>query len=235
MKKIFFDTLPSTNLYLKENYNSLDNLTLVYTNHQTEGRGRLGRTWIDGDDLLFSILIKDNMTKPTDYTFLMAITFVNVLKKYNLNSSIKWPNDIIVNKKKISGILLEGISEDNLKAVIIGCGLNTNTTSFPKEIFFKATSMTKELKVKIDKEKLLDEIIVEFESLYNSYTNNKLDLFNLVRNNLYAMNKVIRFVYDGLEQIGSIKGIDDEGRLLVNTRGNILHLTSGEITLHNEY
>ena len=235
MKKIFFDTLPSTNLYLKENYNSLDNLTLVYTNHQTEGRGRLGRTWIDGDDLLFSILIKDNITKPTDYTFLMAITFVNVLKKYNLNSSIKWPNDIIVNKKKISGILLEGISEDNLKAVIIGCGLNTNTTSFPKEIFFKATSMTKELKVKIDKEKLLDEIIVEFESLYNSYINNKLDLFNLVRNNLHAMNKVIRFVYDGLEQIGSIKGIDDEGRLLVNTRGNILHLTSGEITLHNEY
>lgn len=235
MKKIFFDTLPSTNLYLKENYNSLDNLTLVYTNHQTEGRGRLGRTWIDGDDLLFSILIKDNITKPTDYTFLMAITFVNVLKKYNLNSSIKWPNDIIVNKKKISGILLEGISEEKPKAIIIGCGLNTNTTSFPKEIFFKATSMTKELKVKIDKEKLLDEIIVEFESLYNSYTNNKLDLFNLVRNNLYAMNKVIRFVYNGLEQIGSIKGIDDEGRLLVNTRGNILHLTSGEITLHNEY
>lgn len=235
MKKIFFDTLPSTNLYLKENYNSLDNLTLVYTNHQTEGRGRLGRTWIDGDDLLFSILIKDNITKPTDYTFLMAITFVNVLKKYNLNSSIKWPNDIIVNKKKISGILLEGISEEKPKAIIIGCGLNTNTTSFPKEIFFKATSMTKELKVKIDKEKLLDEIIIEFESLYNSYINNKLDLFNLVRNNLYAMNKVIRFVYDGLEQIGSIKGIDNEGRLLVNTRGNILHLTSGEITLHNEY
>ena len=72
MKIIKFDTIPSTNLYLKENYQVLDNLTVVCAKHQTKGRGRLGRTWIDNNDLLFSILLKDNLNNPSDYSFLIA-------------------------------------------------------------------------------------------------------------------------------------------------------------------
>ena len=235
MKKLFFETLSSTNLYLKENYNSLYDLTLVYTNHQTEGRGRLGRTWVDNDDLLFSILIKNNLTNPTDYTFLIALTVLNVLKQLGLKPLIKWPNDLIVNKKKISGILLESISTDKIEALIIGVGINVNTTMFPKELFFKATSLKKELKKDIDKEELLNMIIDEFTNTYNNYKNKKFNLMNEVRSNLYLVDSIVKFTYQEQELVGKIEGLDNEGRLLINNRGEILHLTSGEISLHNEY
>ena len=209
MKKIFFEIIPSTNQYLKENYQEFDNLTLVYANHQTEGRGRLGRVWIDNDDLLFSILVKENLTRPTDYTFLAALTILNVLKKYEVYAKIKWPNDLMVRKKKICGILLEGISSDKVDAVVIGCGLNVNTTDFPKGLFFKTTSMKSEKNVSFDKEKLLDDIIIEFESLYKKYIKGKLDLIDQVRENMYLLNRVINFTFNGKQQIGVIKGIDD--------------------------
>ena len=79
MKTIKFDTIPSTNLYLKENYQKLENLTCVTANHQTQGRGRLGRTWVDNNDLLFSILLKDNLFNPSDYSFLIASSIIKVL------------------------------------------------------------------------------------------------------------------------------------------------------------
>lgn len=235
MKKIFFESISSTNLYLKENYKTLDDLTVVYANHQTEGRGRLGRIWIDSDDLLFSILLKKNINKPTDYTFIIALAVVNILKKYGINSLIKWPNDIIVNKKKICGILLEGIASSKQEAVIIGVGLNVNTTNFTKELVFKATSMKKELKKDFDKEKLLDDIISEFENIQVSYNKRKFDLFNEIRGRLYLVDTVISFTYNGKEELGTIKGISDEGKLIIASKDSILYLSSGEISFHNNY
>ena len=98
MKVIKFKEINSTNAYLKDNYKSLDNLTFVVAEHQTEGRGRLGRCWVDQDDLLFSILVKENIDKPTDYSLLIASTLLKVLNAYK--PQIKWPNDIMINNKK---------------------------------------------------------------------------------------------------------------------------------------
>ena len=162
MNKIYFDTIDSTNTYLKSNTN-LPNLTIVAARHQTNGKGRLGRTWFDNDDLMFSMLVKEHLDKPTDYSFLIAITICNVLDKFNLNPQIKWPNDIIVNDKKISGILLESTGINRIENVIIGVGINTNSKSFPSNLVFKATSLSLETNNKIDNNKLLDLIIDEFK------------------------------------------------------------------------
>ena len=70
MKNIFFDTIPSTNLYLKENYETLENMTVICARHQTEGRGRNNRKWVDGNDLLFSILIKNDLEKLSVLVFI---------------------------------------------------------------------------------------------------------------------------------------------------------------------
>ena len=81
IKRIHFVQINSTNTYLKENYQKLDNLTLVSCDHQTNGKGRLGRTWLDGDDLLFSILIKEKLDKVTDYSLLIATSLYKVLSE----------------------------------------------------------------------------------------------------------------------------------------------------------
>lgn len=233
MKLIKLDVIDSTNTYLKTNYESLDNLTVVTSEHQTNGKGRLGRTWVDEDDLLFSILIKENIEKPTDYSFLIGAVLVKVLSKYN--PKIKWPNDIIINDKKCIGILLEGVTREKQECVIIGVGINVNTTKFPEDLLFKATSLRNESNKRIDKESLLEKIIEEFINEYNDYKNKKSNYLNIVRNNFYLDNKDISFLYNNREEIGNVQGIDDEGNLIVKTNDKILYLNSGEVTLSNIY
>lgn len=233
MKLIKFDVIDSTNTYLKTNYESLDNLTVVTSKHQTNGKGRLGRTWVDEDDLLFSILIKENIEKPTDYSFLISAVLVKVLSKYN--PKIKWPNDIIINDKKCVGILLEGVTKEKQECVIIGVGINANTTVFPKDLLFKATSLKNESKEEINKDSLLKSIINEFINEYNNYVNNKSDYLNIIRNNFYLDDKEISFLYNNKEEKGIVKGIDDMGNLVVKTDNQLLYLNSGEVTLSNIY
>lgn len=233
MKIIKFDVIDSTNTYLKTNYDNLDNLTFVAANHQTNGKGRLGRTWIDEDDLLFSILVKENIEKPTDYSLLIGAVLVKVLKKYS--PKIKWPNDIIINDKKCIGILLEGVTKEKQECVIIGVGINVNTTVFPKDLLFKATSLKNESKEEINKDSLLKSIINEFINEYNNYVNNKSDYLNIIRNNFYLDGKEISFLYNNKEEKGIVKGIDDMGNLIVKTDNQLLYLNSGEVTLNNIY
>lgn len=233
MKHIHFEEISSTNLYLKENYHSLDNLTIVSANHQTNGRGRLGRSWIDNDDLLFSILIKEKLDNPTNYSFLIANTLLKVLAKYN--PSIKWPNDIIINDKKVAGILLEGVAKDKTECVIIGVGININSKTFPDNLVFKATSLNLISNKNIDKNKLLDEIMDQFLEDYANYNGDIIEILSNIKKHSYLLNKEINFVYNNKNLNGIVKDIDIDGRLVVETKDGVLKLQSGEVTLQNTY
>ena len=111
-KIINFPTLSSTNQYLKENYKKYDEFVVVTTDNQTNGKGRMDRVWNSSkDDLIFSILLKPKFdsSKIPLISLIMGASLCNVINKYQ-NCSIKWPNDIIINDKKIAGILVEAIS-----------------------------------------------------------------------------------------------------------------------------
>lgn len=237
MKIIKFDTLTSTNTYLLDNYEKYDNLTIVTSNHQTSGKGRLGRTWIDQDDLLFSILIKNNLEKATDYSLLIASSIIKVLKsqKYNLSPLVKWPNDIIVNNKKLAGILLEAKTKEKIECVVIGVGINTNSIVFLDDLRVKATSLKLELKKEINKEELLSDIQEVFEKDYLSYINNQNDYLTIIRSNFYLQDKEVNFIYNSINYKGIVKGITNNGKLIVNTDKEVLEINTGEITLHNTY
>ena len=153
---LHFDEIDSTNTYLKNHYQKLDNLTFVSTDYQSQGKGRNDRTWWSkkGENLMFSLLIKDQKMQDM-FPYLSMATAVEVakiLEKHGLtNVSVKWPNDVIVNDKKICGILLEGKVPDY---IVIGVGLNVNQKDFPNDLRRPATSIAKELKKDIDIEKL---------------------------------------------------------------------------------
>ncbi len=237
MKYIFFDTINSTNTYLKNNYEKLEHFTIVCANHQTSGKGRLGRIWIDNDDLLFSILLKDNLKNYPNYSLLIAYSIMKVLKKRITNHkiSIKWPNDIMIDDKKICGILLEGISKEKTVCVVIGCGINVNSENFSDELRVKATSLKNILNKKIEKLELLEEIINQFNKDYQEFLSDKSPYIEEINNNFYLKDKEVIFVLKEKNCTGIASKVNSNGEIVIKTENEDIKLSSGEISLESVY
>ena len=149
---IELDVVDSTNNYIKQNLDKLDNYTLVTAKHQTRGKGRITRSWYDDrNSLTSSMLIKDVNGDPKHLSLIASYAVFKALKELDLDVKIKWPNDIFLNDKKLCGILIETVITDKIDAVI-GFGINTNTKAFPASII--ATSIYLEKGIEIDNLKL---------------------------------------------------------------------------------
>lgn len=142
-----FQSISSTNTYLKENYNDLSNFTIVKTEYQTAGKGQFDRTWEaePGKNLLFSILFKQvplhNMKNLQDW---IVISLSKFFKDLQIETYFKMPNDFYVNQNKICGILTETkIQKNTYEYIVIGIGINVNQTMFQSP---QATSLKNELK-----------------------------------------------------------------------------------------
>lgn len=233
MNVIRFKEINSTNTFLKEKYKSLENLTVVVAEHQTMGKGRLGRTWIDNDDLLFSILIKEGIENPTDYSLLIASVLLDVLGNYN--PEVKWPNDIMIDEKKVCGILLEAVSLEKTECIVIGVGINVNTTSFPNNLLIKATSLKQIANQDINKDMLLNDIIKRFDIEYGKYLKNESNYLSNITKHFFLKNKEVTFYYQGKKCEGKVKGLSNSGELIVECNGNKIQLISGEVTLESVY
>lgn len=236
---IHFQEISSTNDYLKDNYDSLPDLTVVYADHQTHGKGRLGREWKDDSkSLVYSILLKDNLDKidTSLLPLLCGASMVEMLKKENIKASIKWPNDIIINDRKCTGILLESVIKEKMLACVCGIGLNLNDDSFPQELKNKAISLHQVTSKLYDKEVVLTNYLKEFELFYFKYLNGDTSFMKVVQENSYLNNKEVYLNYYGEDIHGTVVKILDNGRLLVkDSNSSLLQLNSGEVTLSNSY
>ncbi|ERJ11443.1 biotin--[acetyl-CoA-carboxylase] ligase [Haloplasma contractile] len=142
---IEFSKIDSTNNYMKENFMSLPNFSVVRADYQTMGRGQFTRTWEsnEGENLLMSILLKDDLHfEYMDYINPIIIaSLTDTLKEYGIASVFKYPNDIYVNGKKICGVLVEtSIVNNQLNYIVVGIGLNVNQAEFENQ---NATSIRK--------------------------------------------------------------------------------------------
>ena len=153
---IKLDAIKSTNEYLKAlaKENPLENFTTVIAKNQTNGKGQMGATWISekGKNLTMSVLVKDVLSSHDAIFSLnasVAIAVVKVLQDLEIPKvSIKWPNDIMADSKKLGGILIEStLKSDGSTISIIGIGLNCNQTNFVN--LPKATSFVNEMKQEI--------------------------------------------------------------------------------------
>ena len=120
---------------------------VVCADMQSAGRGRRGRSWLSekGDSLLFSMLLRPDIApdKASQITLLMALAVTRSLREcYGFEAMIKWPNDILINEKKVCGILTEmNLNKTEIASIIIGSGVNVNQENFPEEISAIATSL----------------------------------------------------------------------------------------------
>lgn len=229
------DIISSTNDFIKENYQSLDNYTIVTANYQTNGKGRISRTWQSnsGENIIYSILIKDFKNR-TDLNLLSLVASTSVhklLSKYLKNLSIKWPNDILVGNKKICGILLEGKSNNISSMVVIGIGINVNQILFSPDINDITTSLKKELNQEFDIDLLIEELSTTLINDIESFLNNDNGFINYIRDNLYVKNQTITYIKKDKLCEGIIIDIHDDGRLIVDENKKLLYINSGEIKI----
>ena len=170
----------STNLDIKElAMNGAEEGTVVCADMQTAGRGRRGRNWVSekGDSLLFSLLLRPDILpdKASQITLLMALAVTKVLREsYNFAAMIKWPNDIVVNNKKVCGILTEMYPDaDGKFFVIVGCGINVGQKEIPNDLQGVATSLFLGSNVVLSTEELLQGVLAEFEQYYDRFLQNE--------------------------------------------------------------
>ena len=229
--QIHFKEIDSTNNYLKNSYKLLSNFTFASTDYQSHGKGRNDRIWESnsGENLMFSFLIKKEelMSKSTILSILTAVEVAREIEKIGIdNVSIKWPNDVLINDKKVCGILLEGQIPEYL---VIGVGLNVNQKVFPDNLRRPATSLSSEANKLLNIEQLKNEL---FSNIVNNFTNLKVEGYlDYFKNHNYLLNKRVRVLINNETFIGEVVGIDDSFCLQVLSRDMLLHIDSGEIEI----
>lgn len=169
MKKIHFESIDSTNSWAKRNVLSLDKkeLTCVSADCQTAGRGRLHRTWVSpsGVNLYVSFCFFIPASKECLFQVgqLLGLSTADLLHKQGFDARLKWPNDLLIEGKKVGGILCETVAVENLTCMIVGMGLNVNMESSSlNEIDQPATSLFTVSGKKFEISELLQNLTEKF-------------------------------------------------------------------------
>ncbi len=233
MNTIHFETIDSTNTYLKQNYKNLDNFTFVSADFQSAGRGRNNRNWKSekGENLLFSLLIKDE-SLIKEFRSLSIISALSVIEAINIKDlSIKWPNDVYYKDDKLVGILLEAVSVNKIECLIIGIGVNVNQKEFFGDYKRQPTSLCKILNTDINIAKLKAKVYKQIEYNFNLLKNG-YDFYEKIANLDYLKDKdVCAQINNEIKNI-KVLGINKDYSLKVQTEKEILNLDTGEITFH---
>lgn len=238
---IHFDTIDSTNDYAKHIAVDEKDGTIIISEEQTKGKGRLGRQWHSkaSEGIWMSIILKPEITpyKAPFITLVAGASIVKALNKLGVNASIKWPNDIIVNDKKICGILTELSAEiERVNYVVLGMGINVKTMEFDSEICDVATSLYKE-GYEVSRVDIVKNILTEFEVLYLDYVVNKSKKKTLDICRVYSaiIGKKIYIISDGERELVKCLDLNEEGNLIIETeQGLVKEMMSGEVSIRGE-
>lgn len=241
---MYYETIDSTNTQAKrlaeEGYG---NGTLLVANAQTAGRGRRGRSWeASGDAAIYmSLLLKPKLAPGNApmITLVAALAVSKAITKLTGRAAgIKWPNDIVMNGKKVCGILTEmSMKSGCVDFIVVGIGINVNTEQFPEELQNIATSLQLETGNFMNRAELIEQVWEYFEELYELYLQTE-DLRKLI----YAyeerlVNKNQRVcVLDPQEPFEGIAcGITERGELIVETTEGRRLVSSGEVSVRGIY
>ena len=224
--------------------------TLVVAEEQTAGKGRRGRGWASepGIGIWMSLILRPQL-KPQQAASVTLVAAMAVAKGIReccgLETGIKWPNDVVINGKKVCGILTETSSEpDYIHYAVPGIGINANTPEFPEELRDRATSIYLETGKKTDRNALIAAVMNAFSDYYRRYLETA-DL-SLLKDEydamLVNMNREVLILYGMVEDAdpeksekGVAKGIAPSGALLVETEAGLKEVLSGEVSVRGVY
>ena len=240
----YFDCIDSTNTKAKElAEDGHPSGTFVVADQQTAGKGRRGRTWdsLPGTGIYMTLMLKPdiNPNNASMLTLVAAVATANAIHRVTgAQALIKWPNDVVINGKKICGILTEMSAQfDYINHIVIGIGINVHNERFPEELKESASSLLMECGKRFHRADLIEAFLEEFERTYDSYlqTEDLTGLKNEYNDLLVNMGRQVR-VLDPKEPFeGKAMGITNRGELIVDTWESRKLVSSGEVSVRGIY
>lgn len=236
----YFETIGSTNdEALAWAAANAPDLSIVVADEQTAGRGRQDRKWFTpkGTALAFSLILRPTAgEKPhlSRIVGLAALAVAESLRARGLAAQIKWPNDVLINGRKLCGILVESVwSGEEVDCVVIGIGINVLKQSIPPTgaLLFPATSMETELGQPPDRVQVLNEILAAFLALRPRFVTD--ELISLWQSLLAFQDGPVQVESGATHPVsGKISGLDHDGSLLLeNEHGEIVTVRFGDVRL----
>jgi len=233
-----FDTIDSTNSEaLKEARHGADEGLCVVARQQTAGRGRMGRTWVSppNSGLYFSVVLRPKF----DVKYLPLITLMSgvavydTLAEFGLKPDIKWVNDVLINDKKVCGILAETTDTDKGLAVVVGIGINLKSSNFPLEIANIATSLEAELDRSVTPFELENSLVKFLNYWYEMLCleNGRGEILRAwQQRSSYYSNKNVRVSLDNEILTGTTDGLEANGALrLKRADGTLAIIQAGDV------
>lgn len=243
---IYYDSIDSTNTKAKELAEAgAEHGTVIISEEQRSGRGRLGRSWVSPKykGIWMSIILRPNIITEniSQITLLGAAAVSKAIMEMGIKTGIKWPNDIVINGKKICGILTEMSGEiDHINYLVMGIGINVNLKEedIPEELKDIATSLNLEAHKSLNRKILLASVLNIFEELYSDFvqSGNIKECIEICRKNSVLIGKEIQLVNRGKVTTAKAIDISNKGELVIeNHQGVLQYIVSGEVSIKGIY
>ena len=235
----YLEEVDSTNTWAKANLDKFGPVGAVYTTSQTAGRGRRGHTWINasGQALYYTVVLKTELAQPESLPLFASMAVADALEqRYGIQCQIKWPNDLLLNGKKIVGILCEGMPDHH--AIVCGIGINLAQP----QSYFDAMELPHGTSLAL--QGIAVDPAADAAALAESMTNFGFDraLYGFEREGFSAIRDAYKarcvnlgrhVTFDGGE--GTAVDVDEEGRLVVQGAEGSTHVFTGEVSVHGIY
>ena len=239
---IHFDDIDSTNIKAKElAQKDIEDGSIIISEKQTLGSGRFNRKWFSPlGGLWFTLVLRPNIppTEAPKITQIAAASIYKTLRDFNINTTIKWPNDILLNDKKLCGILAEMKCDmDRVHYLILGIGMNINIdeNAFDESVKSIATSLKLQYDKQFERREILAAFLNHFETLYNKFVYN-FDLsetISICREHSNIFGKQAKLITYNTEEIVTCISLSDAGDLIVkDSNGNEKSVLAGEISFN---
>ncbi len=234
-----FPKLTSTNTFLRQHSMELNNYSVIWAEEQTHGRGRFDRVWYSkpGKDLTFSILLpleSQVIRFRQNITQIAALSVAVLLEDYGLKPDLKWPNDVLINNRKICGILCETVDLGEKTFAVLGIGLNVNSNDDSSPRYGNSpTSIQKELGFETDRFEIFQQLL---HLLFKTFVELGKEGFEQSRREikkrlLFVNERIVVNHGSKYSHSGIILDLNHDGTLLFQCEEcNIININSGEIT-----
>lgn len=239
-KVIYFSIVSSTNDVARElALQGEAEGTVIVADEQTKGRGTKGRSWFSAASLglYASIILRPRRAELSLLPLALGLACREALEEvYALKVALKWPNDLIINKKKVGGLLLES-SFTGTKPIyaIFGLGLNLNheAKDFPEELKDRAISLRQACGREINREEILEHLWPKINYWYQAFLNgqDEMIIHSLEQNHVFPKGEEICLVFNDQEIVGLFDGFSPDGELVIVTSQGRKQLATGEVRL----
>lgn len=236
-RMVYHQSLPSTqDVARAEAEAGAPEGTVILAEEQTAGRGRLGRAWVSppGSNLYLTLIMRPSVECLRSLGMVAPLAVVEAVEEVTgVSPRIKWPNDVLVGRRKLCGVLIDtGLVGSGVMYALVGIGLNVNLDvgSLP-EIAQVATSLRCELGREVPREEVLAALLNRFEGLYRAWPEGP-QVFEAWRSRLETLGQRVRVAFGNQREEGVAEDVDREGCLLLRRDdGSLIRLAAGEVTL----